>query len=186
MKKLIASALVILFSFSAQSETWEASAGMSYVWFKVKHFGVSNAYGRFNDFSGSFSGDPKDASTFSFEFEVKAESIDTGIEKRDAHLIGPDFFSAKEHPTISFKSSSVEAADNGKFLLKGDITLLGKTKPIEAAFEYFGEGTGVKGTPVAGGEAVFTVKRSDFGMDYGVPGIGDEVTITVSLQGAKK
>ncbi len=174
---------------AARAETYEVSAGMSYIVFKVKHFGVSNAYGRFNEFSGTVTGDPAKAEDASFEFAVKAASVDTGIEDRDNHLRGPDFFNSKEFPTIDFKSTSITpvAGEENVYDLKGDLTLLGITKPVAAKFTFFGKGTGVKGSAIAGGEAVFTITRTDFGMNYGTPdALGDDVTITVALQGAKK
>tara|TARA_R110002096_G_scaffold4501_1_gene21034 strand:- start:1886 stop:2470 length:585 start_codon:yes stop_codon:yes gene_type:complete len=188
----IIAAFGLLSSFSSPvfaADTYEVSAGMSYVLFKVRHFGVSNAFGRFNEFSGTVTGDPASPEGAKIEFEVAAASVDTGIEDRDNHLRGPDFFNAKEFPQITFKSTSVAPVDGkeGLYKLSGDLTLLGITKPVTAEFAYFGTGTGVKGKAIAGGEATFVIKRTDFGMSYGTPdALGDEVTITVALQGAKK
>ncbi|MEM1296871.1 MAG: YceI family protein, partial [Verrucomicrobiota bacterium] len=182
--------LIPSFNFTVSAaDTYEASAGMSYILFKVRHFGVSNAYGRFNEFTGTVTGDPATPGDTTVEFEVAAASVDTGIEDRDNHLRGPDFFNAKEFPQITFKSTALEAIDGaeGIYKLTGDLTMLGVTKPVTAEFAYFGTGTGVKGTAIAGAEATFVVKRTEFGMNYGAPdALGDEVTITVALQGAKK
>lgn len=171
------------------ADTYEASAGMSYILFKVRHFGVSNAYGRFNEFSGTITGDPSKPGDTTIEFEVAAASVDTGIEDRDNHLRGPDFFNAKEFPQITFKSTGLEAVEGkeGVYKLTGDLTMLGVTKSVSADFAYYGTGTGVKGKAIAGAEATFVVTRTDFGMSYGTPdALGDDVTITVALQGAKK
>jgi len=178
--------LLLASSTAARAETYDVSAGMSYVWFKVRHFGVSNAYGRFNDFSGTLSGDFGQGD-MQFDFAVEAASIDTGIEDRDNHLRGPDFFNAREYPEITFQSTALQPIEGkeGHYELQGDLTLLGVTKPITAEFTYFGKGTGAKGKPIVGGEAVFTIQRTDFGMNYGAPdAIGDEVTITVAMQGS--
>ncbi|MEM1444257.1 MAG: YceI family protein, partial [Verrucomicrobiota bacterium] len=184
--------LLTIFALSApslmQAETYKAEAGMSYIIFKTTHFGVNPAYGRFDEFSGALEGDPEAPETLQLSVEAIVEIINNGIEKRDDHLRGPDFFNSKEFPKVTFKSSSVTAVEGeeDKFTVEGEITMLGVTKPITAMFHYYGTGKSMGGDDLAGGEATFTVKRTDFGMNYGVPGIGDEVEIMVSLQGYKQ
>ncbi|MEM6916289.1 MAG: YceI family protein [Verrucomicrobiota bacterium] len=190
--KTILLATLTLFALSAPSftraETYKAEAGMSYIIFKTTHFGVNPAYGRFDEFTGTLEGDPEAPETFELSFEAVVESINTGIEKRDDHLRGPDFFNSKEFPKVTFQSTSVTAVEgeDDKFTVEGEITMLGVTKPITAIFHYYGTGKSMGGDDLAGGEATFNVKRTDFGMNYGVPGIGDEVEIMVSLQGYKQ
>src|SRR5262245_55236495 len=72
--------------------------------FKISHLGLSWIHGRFNDFSGSFTLDPDNPGSGSFNLSIKAESIDTNNSKRDAHLRSPDFFNVKQFPEITFKS----------------------------------------------------------------------------------
>lgn len=191
MKSILLTFLAI-FALSAanlaQAETYKAEAGMSYIIFKTTHFGVNPAYGRFDEFTGILEGDPESPETFQISFEAAVESINTGIEKRDDHLRGPDFFNSKEFPKVTFKSTSVTPVEGeeDKFTVTGDITMLGVTKPVTATFHYYGTGKSMSGDDLAGGEATLTVKRTDFGMNYGVPGIGDDVEIMVSLQGYKQ
>ncbi|MEO0447159.1 MAG: YceI family protein [Verrucomicrobiota bacterium] len=178
-----------LASQARAADSYDVSPGMSYVIFQTKHFGVSTAHGRFNDFSGTVTGDFSNPAESSIEFDVMAASVDTGIEDRDKHLIGPDFFNSKEFPSISFKSTAVAPVEGKEntFTLTGDLTMLGVTKSIEADFVYYGTGMAMGKKPIAGGDASFTVKRTDFGMSYGAPdAIGDDVMITVSIQGYKK
>lgn len=157
----------------------------STVLFKVKHANASWAYGRFNDFSGTLMFDAAKPEASSFEVSIKADSIDTANAKRDQHLTSPDFFNAAEFPTIDFKSTSLKKTGEHTYELAGNVTLLGVTKPVTAKLEHTGNGKNNAGAEVIGAEATFTIKRSDFGMTYGLAGIGDEVHITVSIEGIK-
>src|SRR5437868_5717392 len=78
------------------------------VTFKISHLGLTNVFGRFNEFSGSFTIDPNDGSQCSFGMAIKTESVDTNNSKRDSHLRSPDFFNAKQFPAITFQSTSVK------------------------------------------------------------------------------
>jgi polyisoprenoid-binding protein YceI len=152
--------------------------------FRVQHAGAGQFWGRFNDISGKFtlSADP---AMVSFDISVAIESVDTNEPKLDGHLKSPDFFNAKEFPTMSFKSSSAKKAANGMLEVTGDFSMHGVTKPITAMVEITGQSTmmGVRG----GAEATFTVKRSDFGMNYGVEkgALGDMVKVVVNLEGVQ-
>lgn len=158
----------------------------SSVVFKVRHQGVANFYGRFNDVSGSFLIDPDKPEAGSFDITIAAESVDTNSDNRDKHLRSADFFSAKEFPTITFKSTSMTRTADAAFDVTGDLTLRGTTKPITAKVAYGGTTKGRRGE-VAGIEATFTIKRSDFGVSYMVgPGLSDEVALIVSLEGERK
>ncbi|MBL8761095.1 MAG: YceI family protein [Phycisphaerae bacterium] len=172
----------------AKAASFAIDLSHSSIVYKTTHMGVSNHWGRFNDFSGTYSFDPKNPAGASFDVTIKAESIDSGDKKRDGHLRTPDFFNAKEQATITFKGAGATAGSAGAFELKGDLTLLGKTKPITAKLVHIGEKDLGKMGYRSGVEATFTIKRSDFGMNYMVEngGIGDEVHITVSLEGVRQ
>ncbi|MDX2147376.1 MAG: YceI family protein [Planctomycetota bacterium] len=163
--------------------------GHSSVIFRIKHLKASNFYGRFNEIEGSFTFDPKNPSAGKIEATINAASVDTIIDGRDDHLRKPDFFNAVQFPTISFKSKSIKEGSQGKYELAGDLTLLGQTKPITATLEFTGENdAGPRFGYRLGLEAVFTIKRSDFGMNYGLDtgALGDEVQITVAVGGVRK
>ena len=154
--------------------------------FKVEHYGVGNAYGRFNDPTGTVVLDKADPSKSSFTFEVKTENVDTDNEKRDAHLKSPDFFDAKQFPTITFKSKSVKA-DGDKFQVTGDLTLHGVTKEIVVPITKTGEKDTGRAGYRTGWEANVSIKRSDFGMTYGLEqgSIGDQVDLVISFEAVK-
>jgi polyisoprenoid-binding protein YceI len=173
-----------------------AAAGASYdvddvhsaAFFRVQHLGASQFWGRINDLSGSFTVDPTGgASGVSFDITVKASTVDTGTDKLDEHLRSPDFFNVKEFPNMTFKSTGVKAVKPNFLEVTGDFTLHGVTKPITAMVEFTGQRAGQMGDR-AGYEAIFTIKRSEFGVKYGVENgsLGDEVRIVVSLEGIKK
>ncbi len=154
----------------------------SSVIFSIKHADVTNFYGRFNGKSGTFTlaDNPAD---MAFSFTIDTSSVDTGIEGRNDHLRGPDFFNVQQFPEATFESTSVAAGEGGEFKLNGDLTLNGETHPISADLELTGTGE-FRGRPVAGFEARFKISRSDFGMSYG--GLSDEVLVIVSIEGGKR
>ncbi|MCC6490749.1 MAG: YceI family protein [Candidatus Hydrogenedentes bacterium] len=154
--------------------------------FRIQHLGVSYAYGRFNESSGSFFLDAADPSKNRVEIEVKTDSIDTANEARDKHLKSPEFFDTAQFPVMTFKSTSFKKKDDSHFEVAGDLTIRGITRPVTTTAELAGLGKGMKGETRAGLEAVFTIDRRDFGMDAMVGPIGAEVRITVSLEGIAK
>lgn len=178
-----------LFGVAAQSQpvraadTYKVDAVHSSVLYRVKHMNASYAYGRFNDFSGSFTIDSADPTKCAFDLVVKTAAIDSGNEKRDQHLKSPDFLNAKQFPTIAFKSEKVEAKGKDSYLVTGNLTLHGTTKPVTIEVETTGTATGPRGGKVAGIEATFTIKRSDFGMKNMIPMVGDEIRLIASLEG---
>jgi polyisoprenoid-binding protein YceI len=158
----------------------------SSVLFRVMHMDVAPFYGRFNDVSGSFT-IAEDATKSSFNVVIKTESIDTNNKKRDSHLKSPDFFNAREFPTLSFKSTSVARGTDGTLLVTGDLDCHGVTKSINFEVTETGSKTSPGGDVSRGIEAIFTIKRSEFGIKYGLEGgVGDDVRIIVALEGNKK
>jgi polyisoprenoid-binding protein YceI len=158
----------------------------STVLFRVKHLNTSFAYGRFNDIAGQFAFDDQDPTQSRFEFEVKTASIDTGSPQRDGHLKSPDFFNAVQFPTITFKSKSVSKGAKDEFQVSGDLTLHGVTRPVEAKVVHTGTGKDMRGKAIAGLEATFWVKRSEFKMSPKMIGpVGDDVLVTVSVEGGQ-
>jgi len=148
--------------------------------FRIKHMDVGMIYGRFNSPTGRFTFDEQNPSASGFQAQVKGADFDSGNEKRDQHVRGPDFFNAREFPLISFKSTSVKAGESGRYEVSGTLTMHGQTKPVTATLEKIGSGGGRIGF-----EGVMEVKRSDFGIK-GVQGVGDEVRVIIAFEGVKK
>jgi polyisoprenoid-binding protein YceI len=158
----------------------------SSVLFSVVHNKVSNFYGRFNTVSGTFHLNADEPSKSVMDITVQADSIDSANTKRDDHLKGSDFFSTKEFPTLTFKGTSFAKGENGMWTVTGDLSVRGVTKQVVVSVQDTGSGEGRGGAKVAGFEAKLTFMRSEFGINYGVPGISDATNLIVSLQGAQK
>jgi polyisoprenoid-binding protein YceI len=166
---------------AAATGAFEVDAVHSSVVFKARHNQVSWFYGSFAQVGGSI--DLREGG--SLEVKIQAKSVNSNNANRDKHLVGDDFFSAEEHPEITFKSSSIKSAGDKKFEAAGTLTFRGVEKPLTVTIDQTGAGKGRGGTDVMGLWTTFTIKRSDFGNTYGVPGISDEVELIVSLQGKK-
>lgn len=166
--------------------SFKVDAVHSTVLFKVKHMNAGYSYGRFNDIDGTFSYDEKNADKMSFDVTVKTESVDTGNAKRDQHLKAPDFFHAKQYPTLSFKSKKIKYLGDETFEVVGDLTCRGVTKEITVKLMHTGESKDPRGGHRCGFETTFTIKRADYGMNYMPGGLGGDVQITVALEGVAK
>ncbi len=165
---------------------FDIDAVHSTVIFRIKHQNVAFSYGRFNKMSGSFHIDATDPAKSSLDISVDAASVDTANTGRDKHLTGNDFFSVKEYPAITFKSTTFAKKSEGVYTVTGKLSFHGKTKDITVEVADTGKAPGMKGGEVAGVESTFTIKRSEFGMDYMLKGLSDDVTLTVALEGTRK
>ena len=171
---------------AADTESYTIDVTHSMVVFKCKHFGVSNNYGRFNDISGKFSFDDKDASKCAIEMEVKTESIDTNLPDRDKHLRSADFLNAKQFPTATFKSKTIKPTGKDTYEVTGDFTLCGVTKSVTVTANHIGTGKDPYGNIRRGFELAFTIKRSEYGMKKMLEGIGDDVHLMINIEGTRK
>jgi len=155
--------------------------------FRVHHLGAGRFYGRFNNVNGTFSFSPENSRNLSIDVSIEIESVDTNNEGLDRHLKSPDFFNAREFTTMTFKSHGAKPAkEKNKFHVEGHLTIRGQTKLLRTTVEWTGTADMGKGER-CGLETIFTIKRSDFGVNYGVSNgmLGDDVKIIVSLEGTK-
>jgi polyisoprenoid-binding protein YceI len=127
---------------------------------------VTTVRGQFKEYAGTVDLDPQDFAHSKFEGEIDVASIDTGNADRDKHLRTNDFFDAEHHPKISFKSTRIEAKGEGEFIVTGEITIRGVTKPISLEVEYLGTSKNPWGKTVAGISARGTINRKDFGVNF--------------------
>ena len=167
---------------------YEIDTAHSMIIFRAKHNNVSYNYGRFNEFTGEIMISADAVIERTVEFEVKAASIDTGNEKRDQHLRSSDFFCAKQFPLITFKSTEVSEKEGKKDVLEvtGDLELHGVKKSITVDAKITGRAKGKDGESLIGFESTFTIKRSEFGMTYGMASVSDDIQITVSVEAVHK
>jgi polyisoprenoid-binding protein YceI len=169
--------------------TWAIDPVHSSIGFSVRHLMVSKVRGTFETFSGAIV--VAEDGTPSVTAEIAVDSIHTGNEQRDAHIKSADFFDAEKHATATFTSTGVRA--NGEnYLVDGDFTLKGVTKPITLALEWGGVNPGMGQGEVAGFEASVVLNRKDFGIDIDLPletggtVVGDKVTITLEIEALKQ
>ena len=169
------------------ADTYRADPVHSSTVFRAHHAGAGYVWGRFNDPAGTFMLDEADPTKSTFTVEIPVANVDTHNAQRDAHLKSPDFFNAKQYPTITFKSTSVKKGNAPNTLqVTGNLTMHGVTKPITVPVELTGKGQFPPGTQRAGVEATFVVKLSDFQIK-GLPGVvSDEIKVVVALEGVKQ
>jgi polyisoprenoid-binding protein YceI len=182
----LALALTSAWAAPARAEKFTLDTVHSTVLFRIMHMGTSHAWGRFDNIAGSISLDDKNPAKNVFDITIKTDSVNTGIAKRDEHLRGPDFFSAREFPDITFKSESVRAKDNGIYEVTGELTLHGVTRPLTVTLKKIGTGKSPSGDQIIGVDTGFTIKRTDFDMKNLLDGVGDDVLLIVSLEAGHK
>lgn len=169
--------------------TWAIDPVHSSVEFSVRHLVVSKVRGSFRNFTGAIT--VAEDGTPSVTAEIDVTSIDTGNEQRDEHLKSADFFDAQTYPTATFVSTGV-VAKGDEYVLNGDFTLKGITKPISLSLEYNGVNPGMGHGAVAGFEASIVLNRKDFGIDIDMPletggaVVGDKVSITLEIEALKQ
>ena len=175
----------------ARAETWEIDPVHSNISFSVRHMMLSDVKGEFDKFSGAITATGADPSSVKIEATIEAASINTRAEKRDNHLKSPDFLDVAKFPTITFKSTKIEPAGDGKWKVTGDLTLHGVTKPV--VLEVTGPSPEVKvmGSPRRGAAATTTINRQDFGVsfnktiDTGGAVVGNQVAISIDIEAVK-
>jgi len=174
-------------SMQAQAVTYRIDPVHSFIIFRVKHLNTGFAYGRFNTFSGTFVVDERNPANSSIELEIDANSVDTGNSQRDDHLRNPDFFNARQFPKITFKSTRVRKLNDTTVEVQGNLTMRGVTRPIKARVTFTGKGRNQRGQEIIGFETTFTIRRSQFNINYGLNGgLDDEVRVTFAVEGIRQ
>lgn len=177
----------------AAPETYVLDPYHTYPHFAVDHLGVSTLWGRFDKSSGTFTLDPA-AKSGSVELIVETASIDTGDDDkgarkraRDEHLRAADFFNVAEFPRMTFKSTAVKFNGDALAEVEGQLTLLGVSKPLTLKIDrWVCKPHPFSKKPMCGGNASGSFKRTDFGMKYGVPAVGDEIRLFVEFEGYRQ
>lgn len=183
-------AIGVLPALAAASESYTIDPYHTIPHFALDYFGFGTLTGHFHRTSGRFDVD-RAARKASLEFAIEAASLTTGDgergprpRSRDEHLRGVDFFNVAEFPRITFRSTGARFDGETPAEIDGQLTLLGVTKPVRLKVDRWV----CKEHPVyrkqsCGGNASATIRRSEFGMKYGLPGVGDEVRISTFFLG---
>jgi len=166
--------------------TWVLDPAHSEVTFSVRHMMISKVRGTFGVKSATIVA-PENPLEATVEASVDVSSVDTKDEGRDQHLRSAEFFDTETHPTMDFRSTGVRVED-GDFLVDGDLTIRGITKPATFSLDFGGFGTDPWGNYKAGATAKTVVNREDFGLTWnaaletGGVLVGKDVTIELDLQ----
>lgn len=190
MKKLLltTSALIALAvtAGGAQAETYEVDASHTNILLNVSHLGFSTMVLEALKPEGTLVFDEAKPAEGRIELTLKAVNIDGDDEKFNTHLQSADFFNAEKFPDITFKSTAIKVTGDKTGKVTGDLTLLGVTKPVtlDVTFNKAGPNP-FSQKQTAGFTATGSLKRSDFGMNYGLPMIGDEVALNINLEAVK-
>ena len=174
-------------AFGAQS-TWQIDPAHTHAIFGVKHLVISTVKGELGQATGTLVLDDGDVAKSRVEATIDVKGLNTREPKRDEHLRSPDFFDAAKYPTLSFKSTKVEKAGEGKLKVSGDLTIRGVTKPV--TLEVSGPTQEIKdpwGNTRRGVAASGKINRKDFGLSYSKtieagPVVGDEVAIEIEAE----
>lgn len=186
ISRWIAAALLMFGSLASAAETYKIDAAHTSLTFSVRHFGINNVKGRFNEFGGEIVMDQGSVAGASGTIQVK--SIDTGVQKRDDHLRSPDFFDAATYPTITFKTRRVEKGDAGQIVLVADFTMRGVTKELRLPATVSGPIKDSSGKIRIGLQAKTKLNRKDYGIKYhevletGAMAVGEEVEIEINAE----
>jgi polyisoprenoid-binding protein YceI len=173
----------------AAPQTYNIDPMHSFPNFTIGHLGVSTIHGRFERISGKITLDPA-AKTGSMEVKVPTATVSTGDAKRengarsrDEHLRSADFFNSAEFPDMTFKSTKFNFSGDKVESVEGNLTLLGVTKPVKLhVTQFFCGANPFTKKQMCGADAEAAIKRSDFGMKFGVPAISDDVKLSIGIE----
>jgi polyisoprenoid-binding protein YceI len=184
MKQATLSLLVLITAFTvglnAEPVVYKIDSVHSGISFKIRHF-INKVPGTFAEFSGEIHYDKENPGASKAIATVGVKSVDTRNADRDGHLQNEDFFNSSLFPEISFTSTEWTATGENTFTVTGDLTIKDITKPVTLEVIYLGEMEG-RGAIRSGWEGKATIKRSEWGMTYGTPAVGDEVEIELNIQ----
>lgn len=170
------------------SKAWQIDRAHSDIFFTVRHMVISKVRGRFQKWDGTLLYDPETPTNSKVDITIDAASIDTNEPKRDAHLRSADFLNAEKHPSLTFKSSRVEAKGDDKFLLHGELTIRDVTKPVAIQVEHLGQAKDPWGQQKVLFSGKLTIEREQFGatwnqaLEAGGVLVGKNVDVDIELQ----
>jgi polyisoprenoid-binding protein YceI len=182
--------LVVALASLAFADEYKIDKGHSEVGFTAKHLMISNVRGRFTDFEGTITYDPKDITKSAVKVTIKTPSITTENAPRDNDLRNSEFLDVAKFPEMTFTSNKVEKRGS-QLVLTGDLTIKGVTKRVEIPFTFTGPINDPWGNQRIAAEGSTTINRRDYGVTYnqamkdGTAVVADEVKINLSVEGVK-
>ncbi|WP_221030801.1 YceI family protein [Actomonas aquatica] len=191
MRKLLISLLAVAGSFisvARAADTYNVDPAHTSLTFSVRHLGLTNVKGHFNEFTGSLTFDGEKLQ--SAQATIQVASIDTGVEQRNAHLRTADFFDAETYPEITFVTKRIEK-DGDKTILVADFTMRGVTKELRLPANFYGPATDPWGNTRIGLTAIAKINRLDYNINYnplletGVAVVGEEISLEINAEAVK-
>ena len=151
--------------------------------FTWDHFGFSTPSGNFSNIQGTINIDEKKPANSSVNVTIPLSSLNTNVKALDEHLMAADWFDAAKYPTITFKSTKVQAVGANKYKITGDLTIKNVTKPVvlDAVLNKQGEHPMTKAQSI-GFNATTSFDRSAFGVGAYVPNVGDKITVNITTE----
>ena len=178
---LLATALAFVGTVSAAPVSYTLDPNHTMVLASWSHFGYSHPVANFGQVDGSLVYDADDIAASSVKVSLPLAGLNSFSDDFDTHLRSADFFDAAKYPAITFSSTAVEAAGEGKLKITGDLTIKDITRSVvlDATLNKAGE---ANGRPAIGFDASTTILRSDFGLGMYVPKVSDEVTLRITTE----
>lgn len=168
--------------------TWNLDTAHSELQFKVRHMMISTVTGHFNTFNSTVTTEGDDFATAQIGFVADVSSLTTNNDQRDGHLKSADFFDAENHPQVTFNNGKLEPKGDGEYVLHGDLTMRGVTKPVSLNVEYGGTIKDPFGLTRAGFTIEGKINRQDYGLTWsavteaGGLVVADEVKIHANME----
>ncbi|MFJ1736566.1 YceI family protein [Streptomyces sp. NPDC088254] len=153
-------------ALAALTGEWMIDPAHSRLGFSVRHAMVTTVRGAFTEYRSRLFFDGRDPSRSRAEIVLSTASVDTGVEQRDAHLVGRDFLDAATYPRMRFISKTVRLTDNEVYRMSGDLTIKSVTRPVDLELTYIGRVTDPFGYERVGFDGTTTINRSDWGLTY--------------------
>lgn len=195
MKRLTLGALALSLPLAAAAapETYALDPNHTFAHFALDYIGYATLYGRFDKTSGQFTIDAA-AKSATLEVAIDTASVSTGDNERgarprsrDEHLRSADFFNVAEFPRMTYRSTNVRFSGDSPVEIEGHLSLLGVSRPLTLKLErWLCKPHLFYKKPHCGGNASGTLKRSEFGMKYAIPALGDDISITIMFMGVKQ
>lgn len=188
MLKFSSFCLGLVFSFNLFAQkltTWKLDKSHSQISFKISHMMISKVNGRFGDFDVWLSASKPDYSDAVVSAKIKVASINTGVEKRDKHLVSADFFDAEKFPEISFSNVVLKRKKANVYVAQGDLTIKGVSNPVAFNVVANGSYTNQAGAKVLGFAVNTKISRKKFELVWSglaENAVGDEVSIEGELE----
>jgi polyisoprenoid-binding protein YceI len=185
---------LLAFAINAQADLSDVPSGEyaiddhhAYISFTYSHIGFSTPHVGFRKFDANLTLDSENTENSQLEVLIDTTSVDSRVDEFNGHLRGSNFFDTDNHPQATFSSTSIESTGENTFNVTGDLTIKGMTNSVtlEATLNKAAMHP-MRNVPTVGFSAETTVSRSDFGMARGVPNIGDEVTIYITVEMPQK